>query len=271
MSISPAQFESLSQLLKEETAVVIASGKEYLVESRLTQIARDEGFASLEQLIDRVLNVRSDSLARRVLLALTTHETSFFRDIAPFEALRTTLLPELIRRRTKSRSLTIWSAACASGQEPYSVAMLLNESFPELSSWDVKLLASDINPSLLTQAREGLYSSIEVNRGLPARLLLKYFSQEPRGYRVIDELRSKITFFEQNLVKTWPPFHADLILLRNVLIYFDLGSRVKVLRAVHRTLVPDGYLMLGTAESPRYLHSGFEPASVLGANVYTRA
>jgi chemotaxis protein methyltransferase CheR len=149
--------------------------------------------------------------------------------------------------------------------------MLLSEAFPELVTWDVKLLASDINPWLLSQAREGLYSSLEVNRGLPARLLLKYFSQEPQGYRVKEELRSKIVFFEQNLVKTWPPFQADIILLRNVLIYFDLSSRVKVLKAIHRTLAPDGYLMMGTAESPRYLHSGFEPAHIPGANVYVRA
>jgi chemotaxis protein methyltransferase CheR len=271
MSISTAQFESLSQLLKEETAVVISSGKEYLVESRLTQIASDEGFASIGELIDRVLSIRSDSLARRVLLALTTHETSFFRDVAPFEALRTALLPELIKRRAKSRSLTIWSAACASGQEAYSVAMLLSEAFPELSTWDIKLLASDINPWLLSQAREGLYSPLEVNRGLPARLLLKYFTQEPHGYRVKEELRNKISFFERNLVKTWPPFQADIILLRNVLIYFDLGSRLKVLKAIHRSLAPDGYLMMGTAESPRYLHNGFEPAHIQGANVFVRA
>lgn len=271
MSISPARFESLSRLLKEETAVVISSGKEYLVESRLRQIALDEGFASIDLLVDRVLSVRCDSLARRVLLALTTHETSFFRDVAPFEVLRTVLLPELVKRRAKSRSLTIWSAACASGQEAYSVAMMLDESFPELSSWDVKLLASDINPWLLAQAREGLYSPIEVNRGLPARLLLKYFSQESGGYRVNEVLRSRITFFEQNLVRAWPPFDADVILLRNVLIYFDPASRVKVLKAVHRTLSSDGYLMLGTAESPRYLHNGFEPANVTGANVYVRS
>jgi chemotaxis protein methyltransferase CheR len=149
--------------------------------------------------------------------------------------------------------------------------MLLSEAFPELSTWDIKLLASDINPWLLSQAREGLYSPLEVNRGLPARLLLKYFTQEPHGYRVKEELRNKISFFERNLVKTWPPFQADIILLRNVLIYFDLGSRLKVLKAIHRSLAPDGYLMMGTAESPRYLHNGFEPAHIQGANVFVRA
>lgn len=271
MSISLPQFESLSQLLRQETAVVLSSGKEYLIESRLAQIAHQEGLASVSELIDLILVKRTGPLARRVLLALTTHETSFFRDVAPFDALRTTILPELIKRRERTRSLTIWSAACASGQEAYSIAMLLSDSFPELATWNITLLGSDINPALIAQAREGLYSSLEVNRGLPARLLLKYFTQEPGGYRVKDELRSRTQFFEQNLVKTWPSIRADIILLRNVLIYFDLSARKKVLKAMHAALAPDGYLIMGTAESTRYLHNGFSPALIPGTNIYVKA
>jgi chemotaxis protein methyltransferase CheR len=148
--------------------------------------------------------------------------------------------------------------------------MLLSESFPELATWSITLLGSDINPALIAQAREGLYSSLEVNRGLPARLLVKYFVQEAGGYRVKEELRSRVHFFEQNLVKSWPPMHADIILLRNVLIYFDLSARIKVLKAMHASLAPDGYLMMGTAESTRYLHNGFAPALIPGSNTYIK-
>lgn len=266
MNLSPSQFESLSLLLREQTAVVITSDKGYLIESRLAQIARIEGFPSIAHLIDVVLTNHHSPLARRVLLALTTHETSFFRDGAPFEAMRTSLIPYLIEHRRASRSLSIWSAACSSGQEPFSVAMLLAEFFPDLDHWRVSLRASDINPALLEQARAGVYSPLEVSRGLPLHLLEKHFSRVDAGYQVHDCIKSKVDFFEQNLVQTWPPFQADIILLRNVLIYFDPRSRIRVLKAIHRSLAPDGFLIMGTAENPRSMHSGFTTAQVPGSD-----
>ena len=270
MIISNAQFESLSSLLQQETAVVVDSKKEYLVEARLTQIALQEGFTSVTGLVDAVLQQRTTALAKRVLLALTTHETSFFRDQAPFEALRAELLPKLIQKRTRAQALTIWSAGCSSGQEPYSIALLIADSFPELSSWKVKIYASDINPFLLEQARAGTYSTLEVARGLPKQLLDKYFSHSQNGFQIDPAIKAQVEFNEINLIKPWPPFAADIIFLRNVLIYFDSKSRKKVLASIHKTLAPDGYLVMGTAESTRYLHAGFISAQLPQTNAYKK-
>jgi chemotaxis protein methyltransferase CheR len=270
MTLSGAQFESLSTLLRQETAVVIDMSKEYLVEARLTQLARDEGFATIADLVDRVLTQRTSALTHRVLLALTTHETSFFRDQAPFEALRTVLLPTLIRARSKTRTLTIWSAGCSSGQEPYSIALLLADSFPELSSWKINIRATDINPFLLQQARTGVYSALEVARGLPQLFLDTYFSQTEDGFQIREDIRARVELSEKNLMKPWSPFTADIIFLRNVLIYFAPSSRKTVLAAIHKTLAADGYLIMGTAESPRHIYEGFTSANVAHTNVFVK-
>ena len=270
MILPNAQFESLSYLLRQETAVVIDGAKEYLVEARLTQIALEEGCSSITELVEAVLQQRTSALAKKVLLALTTHETSFFRDQAPFEALRRHILPALIKRRSSTRSITIWSAGCSSGQEPYSIALLIADSFPELSSWKVRIRASDINPLLLAQARAGIYSELEVARGLPTHIREKYFTQTKEGFEISHTIRERVEFSEMNLIKPWAPFTADIVFLRNVLIYFDSTSRTTVLNAVHKTLASDGYLLMGTAETPRYLHPGFISADVPQANAFTK-
>jgi chemotaxis protein methyltransferase CheR len=271
MSLSFQHFEALSSLLKQETAVVIDSTREYLIEARLSQLAYSEGFDSITELVDAVLCERTTPRAQRVLLALTTHETSFFRDGAPFEALRTAILPTMIERRKNTRSLTIWSAGCSSGQEPYSIAMLLRESFPQLLTWKIEILGTDINPNLIEQATQGVYSPLEVKRGLPPQLLKKYFVQHDDTFLLKPEIRSLVEFSERNLIKPWAPFQADIIFLRNVLIYFDVASRKKVLKAIHKTLTPDGYLIMGTAESTRHLHPGFASAHIQSTNAYVKA
>jgi chemotaxis protein methyltransferase CheR len=270
MTLPHEHFEALSSLLKRETAVVIDPTREYLIEARLSHIAFSEGFQSVAELIDAVLMERTSARAHRVLLALTTHETSFFRDGAPFEALKTTLLPSLIDKRKLNRSLTIWSAGCSSGQEAYSIAMLIADSFPELLSWEIEILGTDINPTLLEQAERGTYSPLEVKRGLPQHFLETYFEKQGASFTLKPAIRSLVKFSERNLIKPWSPFQADIIFLRNVLIYFDVPSRKKVLKAVHKTLAPDGYLIMGTAESTRFLHSGFTPARTLRANAYIK-
>jgi chemotaxis protein methyltransferase CheR len=265
--ITEQQFAQLSNLLKDETAVVLGNGKEYLVESRLTSLAREEGFGTLSDLVDAVLRRSNPALNKKVLLALTTNETSFFRDLGPFELLKASVIPDLIQRRSATKSLTIWSAACSTGQEPYSIAMLIRDSFPQLAEWKVKILASDVNPLVVERARSGVYSSLEVNRGLPVKYLVKFFSQSGNKYEVQSELKSMACFFEQNLITPWNVPQIDLMFMRNVLIYFDTATKQSILEQVKGILAPDGYLFLGTAESPFRIVEGFE--KVEGApNVY---
>jgi chemotaxis protein methyltransferase CheR len=270
MTISQEQFCSLTSLLKHETAVVVGSDKEYLIDARLSQIAHEEGFSSIAGLVDHVLAAPKSPLAKKVLLALTTAETSFFRDLSPFETLRTIILPNIFKLRHSERTLSIWSIGCASGQELYSLAMILAEHFSEWNCWDVHLVGSDINPRLVNQATSGVYSHLEINRGLPSRLLLKYFIQVPGGFQVCDTIRSRVSFVERNILESWKPFQADVILCRNTLIYFDLATRKRVLSRIHSALAPYGYLLLGTAESTRHLHPGFKSADIPGVNAFVK-
>jgi chemotaxis protein methyltransferase CheR len=263
------QFSALSTLLKSETAVVLESGKEYLVESRLTSLAHDEGFGSLGEMIDLVLRRSNPSLNQKVLLALTTNETSFFRDLSAFEFLKTTALPEMIKNRSSTKSLTVWSAACSTGQEPYSIAMSMAENFPELNQWGVRVMASDLNPKIVKKAAQGMYTSLEVNRGLPIQLLVKYFTQDGDTYHLRPEIKDKVSFFEQNLIGTWPTTPVDILFMRNVLIYFDTETKRQIFEKVKTVLAPDGYLFLGVAETPYRITEGFK--KVTGStNVYKK-
>jgi chemotaxis protein methyltransferase CheR len=280
--LSEEQFFRLSNLLKDETAVVLGNGKEYLVESRLSCVVREEGFSSLSDLIDTVLSGVNSSLCKRVLLALTTNETSFFRDQAPFELLKSTILPKLVsERRSTTRTLNIWSAACSTGQEPYSIAMILRSLFyqsakdslgSELAGSDFKcrILASDLHTGAVERTRQGEYSILEVGRGLPEGYLERFFVQKGERFVIVPELRGMLDVFEQNLISQWNVPQVDIIFMRNVLIYFDTQTKIEILNRVKRTLTPDGYLFLGTAESPFRIVEGF--VKVAGAaNVYRLA
>lgn len=265
--LSQDQFSALSTLLKDETAVVLETGKEYLVESRLTCLAREEGFTTISDLIDTVLRRSNPNLNQKVLLALTTNETSFFRDLGAFELLKSSVIPNLINNRASTRSLTFWSAACSTGQEPYSIAMSLADNFPELATWKVQILASDLNPRVVSKADQGVYTSLEVNRGLPVQLLVKHFSQNGDLYQVHPELKSKVSFFEQNLISPWPTTLVDVLFMRNVLIYFDTETKRAIFEKIKSVLAPDGYLFLGTAETPYRIVEGFVKVGG-GINVY---
>lgn len=267
--LSQEQFSALSNLLKDETAVVLDAGKEYLVESRLCSLMREEGFPSLGDLIQAVLQKSNPLLNKKVLLALTTNETSFFRDLAPFELLKTSIVPELIKSRAQTKALTIWSAACSTGQEPYSLAITLKDNFPELDTWKVKILASDLNPDVVARARQGTYSALEVNRGLPIQLLIKHFTQRGEEFHINDAIKGWISFFEQNLIAPWPATQVDVLFMRNVLIYFDTETKRQLFEKVKTILAPDGYLFLGTAETPYRIVEGFEKVTG-AANVYRR-
>ena len=267
--LSEQQFSQLSNLLKDETAVVLGSGKEYLVEARLTSLMRQEGFSTLSDLIDVVLKKTNPTLNQKVLLALTTNETSFFRDLAPFELLKTKLLPDLLAKRAATKSITAWCAACSTGQEPYSLAMLMRQSFPQLADWNVKILASDLNPNVVAKAKKGVYTALEVNRGLPAPMLVKFFSQHGDLFFINDDLKSCINFFEQNLITSWKIPQVDILFMRNVLIYFDTDTKKQLFEKIKGVLAPDGYLFLGTAESPYRIAEGFSKVEG-GANIYRR-
>lgn len=248
-AVTDSEVAYVRDLIHTSAALVLEPGKGYLVESRLGPIARANG-VTLSALIQRLRREPYGALHHEVVQAMTTNETSWFRDVHPFDALRSTVIPDLIERRRAERSLTIWSAACSTGQEPYSVAMVLLDDFPELAGWKVTILASDFAEGAVDRAREGRYSQLEVNRGLPAGELVRHFDREDAHWMVKDRVRSLLHFGVVNLVGTWPHVpRADVIMLRNVMIYFDLDTKRQLLERMRTQLRPDGYLFLGNAES----------------------
>jgi chemotaxis protein methyltransferase CheR len=262
MSLSRASFEYVRAALREGSAHSLEDDKVYLVETRLLPMARRHGFDSVEGLVLRLRSRRNDKLLRELVEAMTINETFFFRDGHPFEALRQTVLPELVRRRAEVRCLNIWSAACSSGQEPYSMAILLRQHFPALSGWNIRLIASDLSGTMLERARRGRYSELETCRGLPPELLAAYFQKQEVGWQIRDDMRRMVEFLSINLSGAWPALPPlDLVLLRNVLIYFDLPTKRRILDRVRRVLQPDGYLLLGGAETTHNLDDGFIPVS----------
>jgi chemotaxis protein methyltransferase CheR len=208
-------------------------------------------------------------LRGQVIEAMTTNETSFFRDVHPFQALSDTVLPELMRARATERSLNIWCAAASSGQEPYSIAMLLDDALVGRPGWRVRLLATDISQQMLDRTREGIYSQLEMNRGLPAQRLVKHFTRVGTHWQISENLRRMVECRLLNLDAAWPMMpQMDLIFLRNVLIYFDIPTKQRILARVKKVLRPDGYLFLGGAETTLNLDAGFERVQIGNAPAY---
>jgi chemotaxis protein methyltransferase CheR len=250
MSMTTVEFDYLRRLVREQSAIVLDSSKEYLVEARLAGLVREQGMTTVTDLVAKLRGLRDGPLHTQVVEAITTNETLFFRDPPLWETLRQEILPELIERRRTERRLHLWSAACSSGQEPYSLAMLLMEHFPALAGWEVRILATDLSTAMLARAREGSYSQLEVNRGLPAAMLVKHFAKEGMHWRVSTGLRGAVDFRPINLDAAWPPLpRMDLVLLRNVLIYFHAATKQAIVGRLRRQLQPDGYLVLGAAEN----------------------
>ena len=248
--MSPQDFEFVAELLKQRSGLTIGPDKAYLLESRLNPVARKHAFGSLTDLI-RGLRLRGDqTLTRDVVEAMTTNESFFFRDTKPFEQFRRLVLPHLLEKRAAKRSFRIWSAACSSGQEAYSLSMILKEFEAKLAGWRVELIATDLSTEILDKAREGLYSQFEVQRGLPVQLLVKHFAQEGDRWRISPEIRRMVTYRTFNLLDDPAPLgQFDVVFLRNVLIYFDQPTKTKVLDRVARQMAPDGFLYLGGAET----------------------
>jgi chemotaxis protein methyltransferase CheR len=262
-------FEFVCRLVRDRSAVVLEAGKEYLVEARLAPIVRQLQVESISELVGRLRAGSDNGLSDRVIEAMVTTETSFFRDLHPFETLRKTVLPELIRRRADEKRLDVWCAACSTGQEPYSLAILLREHFPHLSGWRVNILATDLSAEVLGRAREGRYSQIEVNRGLPAPLMVKYLRQRGATWELVEDVRRAIEFRELNLVRPWPALpRMDLVFVRNVMIYFDVGTKKAILGRIARLLRPDGYMLLGAAETTLNLDDSFRRVESLKGGFY---
>lgn len=272
MSLNLDDFDYIRALVRDRSAISLGREQAYLAEARLGTLARREGFDSVRMLIAEVRSGRQDDggLRWRVVEAMTTNESSFFRDLHPFEALRRAILPGLIARRGAARRLKIWCAACSSGQEPYSIAMLLREHFEaQLAGWEVSILATDLSSDVLAKARAGRYTQMEVNRGVPAPLLVKSFRKIDAEWCLADEVRRMVTFQHLNLVEPWPaigPF--DLIMLRNVLIYFDPEAKRRLLDRTARVLAADGYLFLGAAETTLNLSDAYDRVEVHRAACY---
>jgi len=256
MGIPAADFALLRDLVRTASGVLIEPGKEYLAECRLGALAQEEGCASVADLIARLRTPGSTALRRRVVEAMTTQETTFFRDVHPFEALRTVVLPQLVATRAASRELTIWCAACSTGQEPYSVAMLVREHFPSLLQWRLRILATDFSRAALERAAEGRYSAVEVSRGLSPDLLAKYFQRRGAEWRVRPDVRRMVEFAPINLGGPWKGVGpADVVLMRNVLIYFDVPTKRAILERVRAVVRPGGWLFLGAAETTLQVES----------------
>jgi chemotaxis protein methyltransferase CheR len=266
--ITPANFDYIRTLVAERSAITLDDDKTYLVEARLLPVARRAGIRSIDDLVAR-LRIPDESLRRLVVDAMTTNETSFFRDQVPFETLRRIILPDLLARRAATRNLNLWSAACASGQEPYSIAILLREHFSHLHDWRVRLLGTDLSAEVLARARQGRFTSLEIERGLSGPLRQKYFHRLDTDWQLDESICRMVEFRQLNLSGDWPSLpQMDVILMRNVLVYFKLETRQEILRKVRALLRPDGYLLLGGAESALHLDTKFRATRGDGFSYY---
>ena len=249
MACSDSDYAYLREVVLSQSSNLIDPARNALFDTRLTPIARMAGASNLEDFVYILKSDRPAHLYRAVAEAMTINETSFFRDIKVFEMLRDTAFPRLIEQRMEKRRLRIWSAASSTGQEAYSLAMLILEYFPEVAHWDVKIIGTDISRHVVEYARRGRYRRLEVNRGLPARMLLKYLVRDGEEWEMCSRIRSMCEFQNANLCAPLPAFpEFDLVLLRNVLLYFSQQDRTMLFKDVHRKMAPNGYLLLGNAE-----------------------
>jgi chemotaxis protein methyltransferase CheR len=249
MACSDSDYEYLRGVVMEQSANRIDPSRNALFDTRLTPIARLSGATSLEDFVNMLKAGKPAHLHRAVAEAMTVNETSFFRDIGPFEMLRKVVLPRMIEQQMERRRLRIWSAASSTGQEAYSLAMSLAEYFPEIAQWDIKIIGTDISRHVVDYAQKGRYRRLEVNRGLPARMLLKYMVRDGEEWEVVPRIRSMCEFRYANLCAPMPQLPVfDLVMLRNVLLYFSQRDRRTLFGEIYHKIARDGYLVLGNAE-----------------------
>ncbi len=250
MGMKDEVFTLLAKLLREQSGLALPRDKEYLLESRLMPVAKKHGQASIEAMCQAMRNGANRTIERDIIEAMTTNESFFFRDAGTFDLFRKNLLTTLLTARAGNKTLRIWFAACSSGQEPYSVAMILEEERAKLAGWNVELIATDISTEMIERSTVGLYSHFEAQRGLPIQLLAKYFDKEDQGWKIKAPLRQKVKFRQLNLLENFASLGSfDVIFCRNVLIYFDLPTKRDILDRMSRLLARDGALFLGGAET----------------------
>lgn len=269
MTLATADVDFLRGLVAKHSGNVIAQRQINMLEQRLTPLAEDVGLNDPESLVAELRRTHDPSLSVKVAEAVTVNETSFFRDMHVFQALQSTVLPEVIQRNEKTKDLRIWCAACSTGQEPYSLAMVIRENFPHLSNWNIRIIATDLSESVLEKSKSGEYSQMEVNRGLPIKKLVRFFDRQGTTWRAKSEVRDLIEFRRMNLLENWSLIGKyDLVLIRNVLIYFDQATKANILTRVRSILKPEGVLFIGSAETIIGLGVPFERHPINGTTTY---
>jgi chemotaxis protein methyltransferase CheR len=258
--VNTLEYDYLCKLLKERSGLVLSSDKQYLLESRLLPIVRRLDLGSLSGLVAKLRAPGSEPLIVQVVEAMTTNESFFYRDKVPFDNFNEAIMPALIAARANQRRLRIWCAAASTGQEPYSLAMCLKEMRHKLNGWRIDIVATDLSLEVLEKATAGVYSQFEVQRGLPVQMLVKYFTQNGDTWQISPEIRAMVQYRPLNLLRDFGPLgNFDVVFCRNVLIYFDQPTKVDILHRIAKLMPPDGYLVLGAAETVVGLTERFKP------------
>jgi len=262
--MNDSELDFMAGLLKQNSGLIVSKDKVYLLENRLAPIARLHGFSGLSTLIEALRGKPSTALVEDVVEAMTTNESFFFRDGKPFDTFRDKVLPDLIAKRAGNKTLRIWCAAASTGQEPYTLAMILKEKAAALAGWKIQIVGTDISRKALDRARAGIYSQFEVQRGLPVQMLVKYFEKQGDVWQVKPEIRSMVDYRSFNLLHDLRPLgQFDVVFCRNVLIYFDLPTKERVLEGISKVMAADGSLFLGGAETVFGVSNLFKPTDGL--------
>jgi len=248
--VTPFENEFLRKLLKERSGLVLAADKQYLIESRLMPVARRAGYSSISELVQKLQSSNAENLRMQVTEAMTINESLFFRDMVPFDRFRDMVLPSMLETRTKTRRLRIWCTAASTGQEPYSLAMIIRSMKEKFFNWTIDIIATDISHEVLEKAKAGVYSQFEVQRGLPIQMLLQHFDRVGEHWRISTEIRKMVQFRHFNLLANFSSLGTfDVVFCRNVLIYFDHSTKIEVLGRIAQSLAPDGFLLMGAVET----------------------
>ena len=259
--MTPPEFEYLRRVLKDISGLDLSADKQYLIESRLLPVTRKCGLSGIGELVQK-MKAGCSAIVEQVVEAMTTNETFFFRDKVPFDHFRDWIMPEILRVRANRRSIRIWCAAGSTGQEPYSIAMCLREMSAALSGWRVEILATDLSQDVIEKSKSGIYSQFEVQRGLPIQMLVKYFRQDGGFWQIAAEIRAMVQHRQLNLLHDFSQLGVfDVVFCRNVLIYFDQDTKINIFGRLVRATEPDGFLVLGAAETVVGLTDAFKPVA----------
>jgi chemotaxis protein methyltransferase CheR len=258
--MTPGDYEFLRQYLKTRSGLVLSADKQYLVESRLGPVARRHNLGGITELVAKLRLPGAYKLETDVVEAMTTNESFFFRDKVPFDQFRDTMLPAMLAARASAKRLRIWCAAASTGQEPYSIAMILKSMRHQLAGWRIEILGTDLSTEVLEKAKAGIYTQFEVQRGLPIQMLMEHFTQSGDTWQISPDIRGMVQWRSLNLLADFSPLGSfDMVFCRNVLIYFDQPTKADVLKRVGKLLPPDGYLVLGAAETVVGITDAFRP------------